>query len=435
MRDRTLPTVSPRRTTGLLLASSAVLLASLIAASLTRIGVPSRSLPYLGATPNAIVRPLVLLPVGTTDDPRPAPRTAGLVLVDARSGAILDRHALADSTTEVVSASFVSPGDRIVFYTGEHTGPHARLGVRRLPGWDIESVVPIDASIPPARVLAERFPSITASDPTLLAFAAEPQGRWAAVAFWSLMTPKPDGPSSQLVWVTTVDLERAVWAEWAYLLPASQAASLVALPDRILVLGHELRTSSRHSVGTVVALDPQSGEALAQLTLESASTTAKPLGEGPGDEPATFSAALDPVLWNGQLLVVTTDLEAFVIDRSALTVTAHYPPLADRLVAAGRPFITGDRLVVGGGAVRVIDIASWRLLATYSLPQMPESWWIAAGLVDQETLLLTGTRDGCLRHLELATGRLSAPLACGFLVDYPAPLFGWPVFFAGSSGP
>jgi hypothetical protein len=114
MRDRTLPTVSPRRTTGLLLASSAVLLVSLIAASLTRIGVSSRSLPHLGAAPNAIVRPLVLLPVGTTDDPRLAPRTTGLVLVDARSGAILDRHAIADST-EVLSASFVSPGDRIVF--------------------------------------------------------------------------------------------------------------------------------------------------------------------------------------------------------------------------------------------------------------------------------------------------------------------------------
>ena len=434
MRDRTLPTVSPRRTTGLLLASSAVLLVSLIAASLTRISVPSRSLPHLGAAPNAIVRPLVLLPVGTTDDPRLAARTTGLVLVDARSGAILDRHAIADST-EVLSASFVSPGDRIVFYTGEHTGPHARLEVRRLPGWDIESVVPIDASISSARVLAERFPSISASDPTLLAFAAEPQGRWAAVAFWSLITPKPDGPSSQLVWVTMVDLERAVWAGWAYPLPSSQAASLVALPDRILVLGHELRTSSRRSVGTVVALDPQSGEALGQLTLESASTTAKPLGEGPDDEQATFSTALDPVLWNGQLLVVTTDLEAFVIDPSALTVTAHYPPLADRLVAAGRPFITGDRLVVGGGAVRVIDISSWRLLATHPLPQMPETWWIAAGLVVQETLLLTGTREGCLRHLDLATSRLSAPLACGFLVDYPASLFGWPVFYAGSSGP
>jgi hypothetical protein len=78
MRDRTLPTVSPRRTTSLLLASSAVLLVSLIAASLTRISVPSRSLPHLGAAPNAIVRPLVLLPVGTTDDPetgRPHDRT------------------------------------------------------------------------------------------------------------------------------------------------------------------------------------------------------------------------------------------------------------------------------------------------------------------------------------------------------------------------
>lgn len=130
--------------------------------------------------------------------------------------------------------------------------------------------------------------------------------------------------------------------------------------------------------------------------------------------------------------MVTTDLEGFVIDPSALTVTAHYPPLVDRLVAAGRPFITGDRLVVGGSAVRVIDIASWRLLASYPLPQQPEAWWIAAGLVDQETLLLIGTREGCLRHLDLATGRLSAPLACGFLVDYPAPLFGWPAFFPGS---
>ena len=430
MRDRTLPTVSPRQTTGLLLASSAVLLVSLIVASLTRIGAPSRSLPRLGAAPNAIVRPLALLPVGTTDDPRLAPRTTGLVLVDAGSGQILDRYTIAD-TTEVVSASFVPSGDRVVFYAGEHTGPHARLEVRRLPDWDIESVVPIDVSIPPARVLAERFPSITASDPTLLAFAAEPRGRWAAVAFWSLMTPKSDAPSSQLVWVTALDLERAAWAGWAYPLPASQAASLVALPDRILVLGHELRTSIRRSVGTVVALDPRTGAPLGQLTLESASTTAKPLGEGPGNEQATFSTALEPVLWNGQLLVVTTDLEGFVIDPRALTVTAHYPPLADRLVAAGRPFIAGDRLVVGGGAVRVIDIASWRLLVTYPLPQMPETWWIAAGLVDQETLLLIGTREGCLRHLDLATGRLSAPLACGFLIDYPAPLFGWPAFFAG----
>lgn len=431
MRDRTLPRLSPRRTTALPVLVSAALLVSLLAAILTRTGTRSFSFPSLGVTKNADARPLALIPVGTTDDPRLAARTTGLVLVDAGSGQILDRYTIAD-TTEVVSAHFVPSGDRVVFYAGEHTGPHARLEVRRLPDWDIESVVPIDASIPPARVLAERFPSITASDPTLLAFAAEPRGRWAAVAFWSLMTPKPDAPSSQLVWVTALDLERAAWAGWAYPLPASQAASLVALPDRILVLGHELRTSIRRSVGTVVALDPRTGAPLGQLTLESASTTAKPLGEGPGNEQATFSTALEPVLWNGQLLVVTTDLEGFVIDPRALTVAAHYPPLADRLVAAGRPFIAGDRLVVGGGAVRVIDIASWRLLATYPLPQQPEAWWIAAGLVDQETLLLIGTREGCLRHLDLATGRLSAPLACGFLVDYPAPLFGWPAFFPGS---
>lgn len=255
MRDRALPTVSPRRTTALPVLVSAVLLVSRLAAILTRTGTRSFSLPSLGVTKNADARPLALIPVGTTDDPRLAARTTGLVLVDAGSGQILDRYTIAD-TTEVVSAHFVPSGDRVVFYAGEHTGPHARLEVRRLPDWDIESVVPIDASILPARVLAERFSSITASDPTLLAFAVEPRGRWAAVAFWSLMTPKPDTPSSQLVWVTALDLERAAWAGWAYPLPASQAASLVALPDRILVLGHELQTSSRRSVGTVVAIDP-----------------------------------------------------------------------------------------------------------------------------------------------------------------------------------
>lgn len=373
--------------------------------------------------------PLLLAPVGEAPSSSLAVQHTGLVLLDARTGTVRNRFTFSEPN-EVIRGYLLPGGVQALLYrapleTNATTYPSLELW--RVSDWTVERSVPITPDIAPVRMLAAQYPSTADQTPTVLDLASDPAGHWAAVAFWSLATPYPDGTRSQLVWVTSLDLRTGEWAPWAYALPSSQTASLLALPDRILVVADRLRTPTQNTLAQLVALDPQTGTTLAELALASISVEAKPLRQFHSQ--VTFSSALPPVLWHNRLLVVTSDLELFVIDPRTLTLVEHQPPLSDRLVVGGQPYVTGDLLITVGESLWVTDLNNWRVVNTYSLPFISESNWLLAGVdTDHQIAFVINTKKGCLRHLDLSSGDLSEPQHCNLAVDYPAPLFGWPAF-------
>lgn len=187
------------------------------------------------------------------------------------------------------------------------------------------------------------------------------------------------------------------------------------------------------TVANLVALDPSNGMALAELPLGSESRYGKPFGEDPSSPHITFSTALAPLLWNNRILIATSDLELFLVDPRSLRLVEHGRLLADRLMVGGHPYLIGDLLILVGESLWVVDVPNWRLMTTYPLPTIPEGNWLLAGAdTAQRTAFLINTKEGCLRHLDLSSGDLSAPRHCNLAVDYPAPLFGWPAFAFGA---
>lgn len=379
--------------------------------------------------------PLLLAPVGEAPSPSLAVQHTGLVLLDARTGSVRNRFTFSEPN-EVIRGYLLPGGVQALLYrapleTNATTYPSLELW--RVSDWTVERSVPITPDIAPVRILAAQYPSTAGQTPTVLDLASDPAGHWVAVAFWSMATPYSDGTRSQLVWVTSLDLQTGQWAPWVYPLPSSQTVSLLALSDRILVLAHSLRTTTRHTVANLVSLDPRNGTVLAELPLESWSVQGKPLDEDPSSPHNTFSTALPPQLWNNRILVVTDDLELFLIDPRSLRLVEHRPPLADRLVVGGRPYLIGDLLVLVGQSLWVLDVSNGRVITTFPLPTIPEGNWLLAGVdTAQRTAFLLNTKEGCLRNLDLSSGTLSEPLHCNLALDYPAPLFGWPAFATGA---
>ncbi|MFN3337833.1 MAG: hypothetical protein ACK42I_10085, partial [Thermomicrobium sp.] len=290
--------------------------------------------------------PLLLAPVGEAPDPSLAVQHTGLILLDARTGTVRNRFTFSEPN-EVIRGYLLPGGQLALLYRaplGTDTTSHPSLELRRVSDWTVERSVPITPSITPARMLAAQYPSTAGQTPTVLDLVTDPAGHWAAVAFWSMATPYPDGTRSQLVWVTSLDLQTGEWTPWAYALPSSQTVSLLALPDRILVMADRLRTTTQNTLAQLVALNPQTGTTLAELALASMSDEGKPLGEDQLYSLVSFSSALPPVLWHNRLVIVSSDLELSVIDPITLTLVEHRPPLSDRLVVGGQPYVTGDLL-------------------------------------------------------------------------------------------
>lgn len=378
--------------------------------------------------------PLLLAPVGEAPSSSLAVQHTELVLLDARTGTARNRFTFSEPN-EVIRGYLLPGGQQALLLRApleSNATTYPSLELWRVSDWTVERSAPITPDIPPVRILAAQHPATAGQTPTVLDVASEPTGRWAAVAFWSLATPYPDGTRSQVVWVTALDLQTGEWAPWAYALPSSQTVSLLALSEQILVLAHSLRTTTHHTVANLVSLDPRNGTVLAELPLESWSVQAKPLGENPSSLHTTFSTALTPQLWNNRILIVTDDLELFIIDPRSLRLVEHRPPLADRLVGSGRPYLIGDLLVLVGQSLWVLDVSNWRVMTTFPLPTIPEGNWLLVGVdTEQRTAFLINTKEGCLRNLDLSSGTLSGSLHCNLALDYPAPLFGWPAFMTG----
>jgi hypothetical protein len=128
-------------------------------------------------------------------------------------------------------------------------------------------------------------------------------------------------------------------------------------------------------------------------------------------------------------VVVTEDLQGFVLDAETLAVHARYPALSESRRVGWRASVVGDRAaLVGHDEVIILDLVRWSLERAYPLPQLPENLWQPVGTdLDRGVLWLTATSNGCLYQLSLDQGTLSEPLRCGLAVGWPHSTEGWPV--------
>ena len=349
-----------------------------------------------------------------------------LVLLDLSIGDVVGSYA---DASDVSAASLSPAGDLVVLKRRELAGEtwRDRLEVRRLPDWSLAAVLPLDSGIPPVRVLAREFPAAATEPPALHRMAIAPSGKWAAAWLTSTTGRFPDGGGTHLTWVTVLDLVRGSWADWALPLPGAQAATLQALPDRLLVLTDGIAGPRSAAVATLLAVDPASGAVVARQDLVPLEWIVKPSDHEPALQ--TFPSALPPARWGNHLVVVTEDLQGFVLDAETLAVRARYPALSATLRVGWQVSVAGDRAaLVGHDEVLTLDLARWSLERATPLPQLPENLWRPVG-IDRErgVLWLAASSNGCLYQFSLDQGTLSEPLRCGLAAGWPHSTEGWPV--------
>jgi hypothetical protein len=349
-----------------------------------------------------------------------------LVLLDLSTGEVVDSY----SDASDVSAAALSPaGDLVVLKRRELAGEtwRDRLEVRRIPDWSLATVLPLDSGIPPVRALAREFPAAATEPPVLQRMVIAPSGKWAAAWLTSTTGSLPGGGGSFVTWVTTLDLAAGSWANWALTLPGAQAANLLALPDKLVVMSSGISSPRQPTVATLLLVDPATGRIEARQELAPLQWTAKSARHEP--PLVTYPSALPPALWGPHLVVVTEDLQGFVLDAETLAVHARYPALSESRRVGRRASVVGDRAaLVGHDEVIILDLVRWSLERAYPLPQLPENLWQPVGTdLERGVLWLTATSNGCLYQLSLDQGTLSEPLRCGLAAGWPHSTEGWPV--------
>ncbi|MFN3337038.1 MAG: hypothetical protein ACK42I_06000, partial [Thermomicrobium sp.] len=187
------------------------------------------------------------------------------------------------------------------------------LTVYRLPDWAVAHRLPLADQLPNRHQLASYHPDLPQAQPRPITLAVDPTGRFAAVGFVS-MGERPDpaflDTPPWILWVAAVDLQQGTWLSWIYPLPGTDWIYLVPTPEKLFLAGRPMITSSQPlSLGTLLALDPMTGQVQGQLSLPAVSPVHFTTSEG-GRHPQI--AAVRSL--GDQLLVATDQLAVFAVD-------------------------------------------------------------------------------------------------------------------------
>mgnify|MGYP000017992372 CR=1 FL=1 len=242
--------------------------------------------------------------------------------LDPRSGQVLTQH---PGAAAVIAAS----ADTQTVLAQIDGAIH----VYRLPNWEERFRIPLTTEIPPVAALARQFPDFGAEPPRLFRAAVAPDGRFAILGFISFGT-KPDARFFDtlpwVIWVAGLDLKNGRWSDWAFPVPGAQMLTLLATSKSLLVLSHDQHLSRGGQLGTVYHLDPVSGALRARTTLvPEFPGTALIAGTEAARAPGIAGARIS----DSRLVVVTEQLEVFVLDPATLRLVEHRRPLSENILA------------------------------------------------------------------------------------------------------
>jgi hypothetical protein len=245
-----------------------------------------------------------------------------LLALDPRSGQVLTQR---PGAAAVIAVS--ADTRTVLAQIGE------AIHVYRLPDWEERFRIPLTTEIPPVAALARQFPDFGAEPPRLFQAAVAPDGRFAVLGFISYGT-KPDARFFDtlpwVIWVAGLDLKTGRWSDWAFPVPGAQNLTLLATSESLLVLSHDNQLSPGGHIGTVYHLDPASGALRARATLvPEIPGTALIAGTEAARAPGMAGARIS----DARLVVVTEQLEVFVLDPVTLRLVEHHRPLSENILA------------------------------------------------------------------------------------------------------
>ncbi len=345
-----------------------------------------------------------------------------ILFLDAREGTVLSRV----SAGETLQAFLAPRGDRaalVVLRPEPDSAPDrpapATLEVRSLPTWELLHTLPLDWSAPPLAPLAASQPA-PASPPSLL-FASFTDGSQQLVLAFFTSAETTAGLSVPELVVTMFDLRSGRWADWAAPLGPSSFAWLFPQGDRLVVVSRTVLLQWTGTLGTVYALDTETGRILAERAITPLTTAYRPFR---GQQTMRTTAGLVAAfLHGGRLQLVTEDLASIVLDPRTLAVERVGGPLFQELAATSAVPV-GDRIVARTrqDELLVIDPAGWTLEAVHRLPRAREvevgraGLWVLVGsdATNDAVYLLSRAEypSGCLYRWEVSTAALSSPIVC-----------------------
>lgn len=393
-----------RRTTVIipLFLSIMLLLLSLLASSAARV------------SGTAAANPILLSPAGTDGQE--------LLILDPRSGTVLNR--IPNQNYEIFEA-FLSPrGDRaLIEYVEEREGtPSIRLELRTLPDWSLLAQFPIDSTIPPLARLATEAPA-AAVNPSLFTVAFSSEGDLAAVAFFT-------GQGWPTLVVTTLDLARQQWADWALTVPRSSYAWLFPLETQLLVVSRAMVPYLSRDHASIYSLDPVTGAVRAELGIPLHRSLLPERGQ---DVPSTSPGVIAVHLDGPYLRILTEDLARFSVDVRTLTLVQTDPALYDELAALKTVFTLHHTVAaVRPDEIVLIDNQRWQITQQTKLPSDIIWWELVGPDPSRPVVYIANEEDRCLRTLDLSTLTLSQPIVCGLFLRFEWRYFyGWPDYAPG----
>ncbi|MCX7622760.1 MAG: hypothetical protein N2Z82_03245, partial [Thermomicrobium sp.] len=352
-----------------------------------------------------------------------------LHVLAVRTGAVLHRIPNPDQR---IGQVFLAPrGDRAAALRfAESPTDSPVLEIRNLPDWNLQTALVLGPELPPLRHIVTALPRGDDGRPNFwLSFVAFSEtSDHLALGFFT-------GHEVPQAFVTMYDLQAGRWADWAALLGGSTYLWLFPDAERLVVVSRTPLLQWTGTLGTVVALDADTGERLAEQQISPVSTAIRSLR---GAEHMGTTASLIGAFASGSTLaLVTDDLARIALDRASLSVTRVDPPLFDQLLATTVTPV-GERLVTRTPVdeLVVVDLRDWTRVSLHQLPARPADhpWLLVGADPTAEVVYLADTGQRCLYHWNPTTATLSAPLACDLYLEDPWIVFyGWPAFAPGTT--